>query len=378
MRNKLLNNNQSDYISKGGVLYKPGEIPALTKEQLTQASLVSKLPRDFPFSSWEGMTTKQQLQQMKYSGLNPQEQWSLLNASAPLKVLNEYNQVQDEDKSREYATRIVSSLVSIPAKVVTPPTPTPSKNPSNNTSLQISGLRQKLNMIKEEYQEKPLGKASGGIGAAVVPKAKGNVTANVGTKSIVSVSRDAMDRKKDEMWWKVNGSPLPYPVNPSATPLPQPGPSPNPTTSPTPNPQEYNGNVSKAKYNWYSSYDEAVNEWAKSFWRLSKDFEHCALVYRKVDKNGNESYTFGETRVGSKGLPPIFQPNVVKSLADLYVNEKIPDATRVGFVHSHPEPPKGFTVENFSNWDLLLKILPGIDYVTLVPYEHGNAEPVTK
>ena len=65
MRNKLLNNNQSDYISKGGVLYKPGEIPALTKEQLTQASLVSKLPRDFPFANWEGMTTKQQLQQMK-------------------------------------------------------------------------------------------------------------------------------------------------------------------------------------------------------------------------------------------------------------------------------------------------------------------------
>ena len=160
--------------------------------------------------------------------------------------------------------------------------------------------------------------------------------------------------------------------------MPQSGPSPNPTTSPTPNPQEYNGYVSKAKYNWYSSYDEAVNAWAKSFWRLSKDFEHCALIYRKADENGNESYTFGETRVGSKGLPPIFQPNVLKSLADLYVNEKIPDASRVGFVHSHPEPPKGLTVENFSNWDLLLKILPGIDYVTLVPYEHGNAEPVTK
>ena len=95
MRNKLLNNNQSDYISKGGVLYKPGEIPALTKEQLTQASLVSKLPRDFPFANWEGMTTKQQLQQMKYSGLNPQEQWSLLNANVPLSVLNEHNQAQE-------------------------------------------------------------------------------------------------------------------------------------------------------------------------------------------------------------------------------------------------------------------------------------------
>ena len=93
MRNKLLNNNPN-YISKGGVLYKPGEIPALTKEQLTQASLVSKLPRDFPFANWEGMTTKQQLRTIGYSGLTAQEQWTLLNASAPLKVLNEYNQAR--------------------------------------------------------------------------------------------------------------------------------------------------------------------------------------------------------------------------------------------------------------------------------------------
>ena len=87
MRNKGLNNNLTDTISKGGVLYRPGEIPVLTKEQLAQANLVSKLPHDFPFANWEGMSTKQQLQQMKYSGLNPQEQWSLLNANVPLGVL---------------------------------------------------------------------------------------------------------------------------------------------------------------------------------------------------------------------------------------------------------------------------------------------------
>ena len=32
---------------------------------------------------------------MKYSGLNPQEQWSLLNANVPLSVLNEHNQAQE-------------------------------------------------------------------------------------------------------------------------------------------------------------------------------------------------------------------------------------------------------------------------------------------
>jgi len=51
MRKKLLNNNLTGAISKGGVLYRPGEIPTLTKEQITQANLVSKLPRDFPFAN---------------------------------------------------------------------------------------------------------------------------------------------------------------------------------------------------------------------------------------------------------------------------------------------------------------------------------------
>ena len=95
MRNKELNNSLTGSISKGGVLYRPGEIPILTKEQHAQANLVGKLPHDFPFANWEGMNTKQQLQQMKYSGLNPQEQWSLLNANVPLRVLNDHNQTQE-------------------------------------------------------------------------------------------------------------------------------------------------------------------------------------------------------------------------------------------------------------------------------------------
>ena len=74
MRKKLLNNNDITSISKGGVLYRPGEIPVLTKGQVEQAKLVGKLPQDFPIANWESMNTKQQLQEMKYSGLNAQEQ----------------------------------------------------------------------------------------------------------------------------------------------------------------------------------------------------------------------------------------------------------------------------------------------------------------
>jgi hypothetical protein len=102
----------------------------------------------------------------------------------------------------------------------------------------MNGLKQKLNILKEEYKENPLGKASGSVGAAATPpKAIGNVKANVGTKSVVSVSRDAMDRKKDEMWRQVNGAPKTSPLKPVATPLPKPGASPIiPTITPTPYP----------------------------------------------------------------------------------------------------------------------------------------------
>ncbi len=55
--------------------------------QQSDAELVAKLPSDFPFREWDSMSTKAQLQAMKFSGLTEQEQWALLNPSAPLGVL---------------------------------------------------------------------------------------------------------------------------------------------------------------------------------------------------------------------------------------------------------------------------------------------------
>lgn len=227
MRNKLLNNNLTDSISKGGVLYRAGEIPILTKEQIVQANLVSKLPRDFPFAKWEGMSTKQQLREMKSSGLNDQDQWSLLNSNVPLAVLNEHNQAQQEDKSREYATRIVSSLMNSSSKVAANSVQTSIKSLPNNTPLQNSGLRQKLNLLKEEIKEKPLGKASGSTGAAVAPKAIGKVTANVGI-GLINHEEDKSDSKSNNTPQVITietEQPIKTPritptLNPTATPTP--------------------------------------------------------------------------------------------------------------------------------------------------------------
>ena len=137
MRNKLLNNNLTDSISKGGVLYRAGEIPILTKEQIVQANLVSKLPRDFPIANWESMTTKQQLQQMKYSGLNPQDQWSLLNASAPLKVLKEYSQAQDYAATQTSLAKASAPVSAKAVQILAQSVRSTSMNPSISPSLQM-------------------------------------------------------------------------------------------------------------------------------------------------------------------------------------------------------------------------------------------------
>ena len=116
MRKKLLNNNLTGAISKGGVLYRAGEIPTLTTEQKEHANLVSKLPRDFPFANWENMTARQQQQTISRSGLNAQDQWSLLNTNIPLAVLNEHNQAQNQSESAALAARVAATLVNAKAQ----------------------------------------------------------------------------------------------------------------------------------------------------------------------------------------------------------------------------------------------------------------------
>ena len=156
MRNQLLNNNLTDTISKGGVLYRPCEIPTFTKEQLAQAKLVSKLPHDFPIANWESMTTKQQLQQMKYSGLNPQEQWSLLNASAPLKVLNEYNQAQDQATAQALVTKAIAPLAAKVVQSSAQRTPVTNAITLKSTALQKSAQQRQLEEQNENILTKHL------------------------------------------------------------------------------------------------------------------------------------------------------------------------------------------------------------------------------
>ena len=63
----------------------------LTQKQKKEAELVGKLHSSFPIDGWEKLSTKEQLQAMKSSGLSDQEQWTLLNSSTDLSALADYN-----------------------------------------------------------------------------------------------------------------------------------------------------------------------------------------------------------------------------------------------------------------------------------------------
>lgn len=347
------------------------------------------------------MTTKQQLRQMQNSGLNAQDQWSLLNSNIPLVTLNEHNHVQTQSESAALAKRVAASLVNTSAQATAAKAQAAVGKPTNSTPLQNGSLRQNMD-LKQQFV-KNIGSASASVGAAAAPAGTSNAPA--GIKPIVNDSRDAMeqkkdeswdkiestyhprdamDRKKDEMWGQVNGSPLDYPVNPSATPLPQPGATPfqtpnpyqdvDPTIYPDPQPRPYPPGVIPTieTYDWYSSYEDAAQAWAKENVSLSKDLERCAMIYKNIDKNGNERYTFTDSYYGMDEIPFLgIRPNVVIPFAWLrYLDSGIPESDIVGFIHSHPEPPSGSSYSGPSNEDLSLYKY-GINQVTVVPYETG-------
>ena len=255
MRNRTYSNNLDSQDANRNMLYKTNDRPILNSAQLNDAKLVKRLPRDFPVADWESMNPKAQLKAMQHSGLSETEQWALLNATAPLSVLNQHNQVQDAIDTRATATRIATTLMSAAAKADIARTQATVIKPTNSTPLQTTAQQRKLDMKQEEYETRFYEKQARRPTIANTPNSTPKTPE--GAKPVVDSRdameqkkdklwdkiestyspRDAMDRKKDEMWDKVNGKPLAYPAKPVNTPLPQPGASPIiPGITPTPYP----------------------------------------------------------------------------------------------------------------------------------------------
>ena len=120
------------------------------------------------------------------------------------------------------------------------------------------------------------------------------------------------------------------------------------------------------KYHWYDSYDKSADAWANFNRPFSKELERCALIYQFTDKQGNQYYTYGETKIGMDANPEWgIRDNVVFALLGLYFGEGLYHAKRVGFVHTHPDLPGN---DQFSDEDRLVKKAPGIDYISVAPY----------
>ena len=277
---------------------------------------------------------------MKYSGLNPQEQWELLNPSTSLNTLASYNAQKADAINKAVNSSAIRNSGTFGLNFELNRNSQNPSNPSKLPSLQgrDSDARMRCTNAIEELAAQILG-------------------------------RD-----------RLAPTPSPY-----ATPLPQPGPriptqTPKPISEPTPykspdaKPLPYPPGVVPTieTYKWYDSYDRAAEAWAKENVNLSKDLERCAMIYKNIDKNGNERYTFTKSYYGMDEIPFLgIRPNVVIPFAWLrYLAPGIPESDIVGFIHSHPEPPENASYRNASDEDLSLNKY-GIDNVTVVPYETG-------
>ena len=156
---------------------------------------------------------------------------------------------------------------------------------------------------------------------------------------------------------------------PSTTPMPTPGPTPRPHGVPDP----------LSHYTWFLTTEAACSAWADTYRPLSADVEYCAFIYKRIDPEGNVLFTYGETRSGSGAVPALgIRDNVVGPFISMYLFESVASSRRVGFIHTHPAPPPGYTVAGPSNEDLFLLKLPGIDFVAISPYEFEYEEKEEK
>ncbi len=148
--------NGNAHTSVGGAV---GAGIDFNDRQKREAFLVSQLPNDFPIDGWENLSTKQQLHAMKYSGLNDQEQWELLNPSTSLNVLASYN-AQKADAINKAVNS--SALRSSGAFGLNFEAARNSQNPSNPSKLpSLQGMgsdaRMKIRDVAEDLAAKILG-----------------------------------------------------------------------------------------------------------------------------------------------------------------------------------------------------------------------------
>ena len=193
--------------------------------QRKEATLVGKLSKDFPIRQFDSMPTKAQLKAVQYSGLNPNERWNLLNLSMPIKTLSMLNDIENRVSEQTITRQDAAALTQSAVQLAAEQQELESGNTAYLPPLQKNLLRTELEgrkdvlkriietgapLIYPERQRIPQPTI------AAEPAKTTNEENTEEAKGYLS-SRDAMDRKKDEMWEKVETRSGDAPeVNPSA------------------------------------------------------------------------------------------------------------------------------------------------------------------
>ena len=374
MQNKLLNNSRLGGRSIESVSNSSNRYPALSKDQIEQASLVKKLPNDFPIASWEQMNTKQQLHAMKFSGLNPQEQWKLLNATAPLSTLQQHNQAQDEVEIRSYVAKSLAPLAAQIAQPTSPKSGTPGTKSSNSTPLQTTSQQRKLDMQQEEYETRFYEKAAARANSTSKPanptkapttykpleNTQPKDTGNGGGKikewvdNLVSGIRGILDGSTPERSTPkpVASTPTPFAIENIPSPKP-PRMTPPPTPTPKPTPSERDRKAQEVvdagkaladqgvKYTWggstveggmdCSGFVEFITQGTNLKFgsgNLSKGAKYMVSSFEKHKEFGDIIFEYGKTTA----FPELMPGDLVFSADPKYpdVNKHITMATGDG------------------------------------------------
>jgi hypothetical protein len=121
-------------------------------------------------------------------------------------------------------------------------------------------------------------------------------------------------------------------------------------------------------------YQSAVT-WGEQYRKMSKIYEYGAFIYSRII-DGQKVYYWGRTLRGM-GWKKFHRPNVVLPFLYLYLFESIRElltskALVEAFIHTHPEPQKGYSCKEHSREDIWLLKLPRIKAVYVVPFENNE------
>lgn len=131
----------------------------------------------------------------------------------------------------------------------------------------------------------------------------------------------------------------------------------------------------------YMTEQEAACDWADTYRKGSMNREFAAFIYSTRVK-GEKRYGLGGTYPGMRPKGAI-RANVIFPFVCLYLFERFLlwlrfHAEMESFIHTHPEPPVGYTMKQPSREDLALLKLPGIKAVYVIPFENGEVNRMAR